>query len=82
MIQKNDFQIKFIKLIGKGAFAEVHLVKDIKNNRLLAAKKLYEKNLNSKEKFYLQNEINILKNCNTQILLNYIMYLKNLIIPC
>ena len=53
--------LNFIKLIGKGTFAEVYLVKDIKNNKLLVAKKLNIKYLSDKEKFYLQNEINILK---------------------
>ena len=57
---KNIIKLNFIKFLGKGSFAEVNLVKDIKNNKLLAEKKINEKNLNDKEKFYLQNEINIL----------------------
>ena len=57
-------QLKIVKLLDRGGFSEVYLARDIKNNRFLALKKIDEKNLNNKEKIYLQNEINILRMIN------------------
>ena len=57
-------QLKIVKLLDRGGFSEVYLARDTKNNRFLALKKINEKNLNNKEKIYLQNEINILRMIN------------------
>ena len=76
MIPQKKINFQFIKELGRGAFAEVHLVKD-KNNKLFAAKKLNEKNLNQKLKFYLQNEINILKMFNHPNIIKLYSVFKN-----
>ena len=57
-------KLKILKLLDKGGFAKVFLAKDLNNNKLLALKKIDEKNLCDKEKIYLQNEINILRMIN------------------
>ena len=57
-------KLKVLKLLDEGGFAKVFLAKDLNNNKLLALKKIDEKNLCDKEKIYLQNEINILRMIN------------------
>ena len=63
MFQKNTNKIRLqiIKLIDKGAFAEVYLAKDMSKNQYVALKKINSKVMSDKEKSYLQNEINILR---------------------
>ena len=57
-------ELKIMKKLDEGSFAKVYLARDMKNNNILALKKIDEKKLGYKGKIYLQNEINILRMVN------------------
>ena len=59
-MMKQNLLLEKIKSIDKGGFAEVFLTRDKNTNEYYALKKINEKNLSSKEKGYLYNEIKIL----------------------
>ena len=59
-----NIKYNIIKFLDKGSFSHVYLAKDITNNRLFALKKLIKKDLSQRNKYYLQNEINILRMIN------------------
>ena len=70
-------QLRIMKLLDRGSFSEVFLARDITNNRLLALKKINEKNMNYKQKIYIQNEISILRMINHPNIIKLYYVLKD-----
>ena len=70
-------QLKVMKKLDEGSFSKVYLARDMNNNKILALKKINEKNLDNKGRMYLQNEINILRMINHPNIIKLYFVLKN-----
>ena len=66
-----------MKLLDRGLFSEVFFARDITNNRLFSIKKINEKNMNYKQKIYMQNEISILRMINHPNIIKLYYVLKD-----
>ena len=75
-MSNKKIKLEIIRLLDKGGFAEVFLAKNQNTNELLALKKINKKNLNNKEKEYLQNEIDILTMIQHPNIVRLVCYFK------